>query len=347
MDRFFIDESGYTGYDLFNKQQPFQGASSIRIDEKSAKALIEEYFPRNKSNELKHRNLSRRRNNWTSLLGVQDALLTDFMGFTYICDKKYLLTLMFLDSCVEPFFYDRGMDFYKDGQNYSLASLLYYTAPTFWGTKNYEELLYLFQRAEKSKSDVAIQTLIEKAKSLMGRELSENLIPLSVEYDACIKEIKNPNSNTDATFVVLLSLISHIEKYVDSEYEVMHDTSNNLRRYNELINWFISMNVDREFKQTAITSLAFPLKLSTVSQQDSHLSHSVQLVDILIGGVIEHMMALAGLVEKNDYNQAIIGLYGDSNIIHMLPNLNFEENKQFRSGTQAHAFIDFMSKNFS
>ena len=347
MDSFFIDESGYTGYDLLNKQQPFQGASSIKIDEKSAKTLIKEYFPSNKSRELKHRSLSRRKNNWNALLEIQRALLDEYMGFTYICDKRYLLTLMFLDSCVEPFFYDQGIDFYKDGHNYSLASLLYYTAPTFWGAENYEELLYLFQRAEKSKSDVAILTLIEKSKSLLDRELAENLVPLSTEHQSCVNEIKNPNSNTDAAFVVLLSLISHIEKHVFSAYEIVHDTSENLNRYNALIGWFVGMDAEKEFKQTKITTISFPLKLSGVSQRDSRDSYGVQLADLLIGGMIEHSMSLVGLVEKTDYNQSVIGLYGEYNIIHMLPSPNFEEIKKFRAGTQAQELIDFISKNIS
>lgn len=54
---FYIDESGYTGYDLLNKQQPFQGASSLLIDEDTAKSLVDEYFPNRKATELKHRNL--------------------------------------------------------------------------------------------------------------------------------------------------------------------------------------------------------------------------------------------------------------------------------------------------
>ena len=347
MNAFFIDESGYTGYDLLNKQQPFQGASSIQINEEIAERLIRDHFSQNKSDELKHRSLSRRKNNLEALLDIQRVLLREYMGFSYVCDKKYLLTLMFLDSCVEPFFYERGVDFYADGQNYSLASLLYYTAPTFWGAENFEELLLLFQRVQKSKSAVAVQTLLEKAKSLMGQELSENLLPLVMEYPACIEEIRNPKSNTDAAFVVLLSLISHIEKYVDSEYEVVHDTSNNLRRYNEVINWFITMKSDQKFRQTEITTFSFPLKLSSVSQRDSRSSYGVQLADILIGGIIEYSMALAGLVKKNDYNQSILELYSEGNIIHMLPSLNFEENKQFRSGTQAHEFIDFIAKNIS
>lgn len=347
MDSFYIDESGYTGYDLLNKQQPFQGASSLQINETTAKSLIDEHFSRVNSKELKHRSLSRRKNNWKPLLNIQRNILKNHMGFTYICDKKYLLTLMFLDSCVEPYFYDQGIDFYKDGHNYSLASLIYYTAPTFWGESGYEDILYLFQQAQKNKSDVAIQSLIEKAKSLKNRELSENLIPLSIEYDSCIKEIKTPKSNTDAALIVLLSLITHIEKYVPAEYNIVHDTSDNLRKYNELINWLISIDSKKSFKQTSITSFEFPLKLSAVSQKDSRHSYGVQLADILIGGVIEYSMSLAGLVDKNDYNQSIIELYGDTNIIHLLPSLNFEENKQFRSGTKASDFIDFMSNNYS
>jgi hypothetical protein len=347
MSTFFIDESGYTGYDLLNKQQPFQGASSIHIDEETAERLIKDHFSQSKSEELKYRSLSRRKNNWEALLDTQRVLLRERTGFSYVCDKKYLLILMFLDSCVEPFFYERGVDFYADGQNYSLASLLYYTAPTFWGAENFEELLLLFQRAQKSKSAVAVQALLEKAKYLIGQELAENLLPLAMEYPACIEEIRNPKSDTDAAFVVLLSLISHIEKYVDSEYEIVHDTSNNLRRYNEDIVWFIAMESEQEFRQTEITTFRFPLKLSSVSQRDSRSSYGVQLADILIGGIIEYSMSLAGLVKKNDYNQSILGLYGDGNITHMLPSLNFEENKQFRSGTQANEFIDFMAKNIS
>lgn len=347
LKKIFIDESGYTGYDLLNIQQPFQGASSLLIDENDAKKLIDEYFPKIKSNELKHRDLSRRKNNWKSLLDIQKVVLDEYMGFTYICDKKYLLTLMFLDSCVEPFFYDQNIDFYQDGQNYALASLIYYTAPTFWGANNYEEILYLFQKAEKSKSDIAIQALIEKAKLLMGKELSENLMPLSMEYDNCIREIKNSHFNTDAAFVVLFSLISHIEKHMTNKYEIVHDTSNNLLRYNNLINWFITLDTDKKFIHTKITSMKFPFKLSAVSQQDSCQSCGVQLADVLIGGMVEHCKAEAGLVEKNKYNQSVMELYGDLNILHLFPEIDIEESKHFRSGNQASEFIEFISKNHS
>lgn len=344
---FYMDEAGYTGYDLLNAQQRFQGAAALQIDEETAKALVKEYFPKTKLGELKHQKLSKRKSNWDALLRLQRVILQDYLSFTYVCDKRYLLTLMFLDSCVEPFFYDRGIDFYQDGHNYGLASLLYFTAPNFWGAKNFDEILYLFQRAQRSKSDVAVQALVEKAKSLRGRELSENLLPLSMEYAACIREIKNAKTSTDAAYIVILSLISHIEKYAPETYEIVHDRSDNLLQYDKILSQLAAATFTESFQSTQLTTLSFPLKLSKVSQIDSRSSRCVQLADLLIGGMIEHSMTLTGEVEKTVYNQAVIGLYGETNLIHLLPNLNFEENKEFRRGTNAGKLIDFFAKNFS
>ncbi|MEE8043632.1 MAG: hypothetical protein V3T32_00690, partial [Thermodesulfobacteriota bacterium] len=159
MKNVYIDESGYTGHDLLNPQQTFQGASAICISEEDAGRLINSYFPNLKSAELKYSSLARRKNNWEMLLGLQKELLENFDCVTYVCDKKFLLILQFLDYAVEPFYYDKGVDFYKDGCNYSLGSLVYYTAGTFLGKDNFNEVLRLFQYAINSKSDLSISAL--------------------------------------------------------------------------------------------------------------------------------------------------------------------------------------------
>ena len=45
MECFRIDESGYTGYDLLNHDQRFQGAAAIAIEDADATRLIKEHFP--------------------------------------------------------------------------------------------------------------------------------------------------------------------------------------------------------------------------------------------------------------------------------------------------------------
>ncbi len=52
MERFSIDESGYTGFDLLNPNQRFQGASAISITDDDATRLIKEHFPKLKASEF-------------------------------------------------------------------------------------------------------------------------------------------------------------------------------------------------------------------------------------------------------------------------------------------------------
>jgi hypothetical protein len=347
METVYMDESGYTGYDLLNVNQPFQAASSLIIDEKTAQSLIDDTFPRRRAKELKHKKLSKYKSYWEPLLKIQKIILNDFSGITYVCNKKYFLILQFLDDCVEPFFYQNGINFFKDGHNYALASLLYYTAGTLWEKKQFEDLLFYYQRASKSKTTLNINLLADHAKSLIGKELSEFLLPLSQKVESCIKDILKPDNDTDIVLPVILSLINRLEEIVDNEYIIIHDTSNKLKIYKKIIERFIGISENISFKSTKISSFNFPLKLSAVEQKDSKSSFAIQLADLLVGAVVEHCMSMIGIVKKNDYNQKIMEHYSDLNLLHMLPSTDFEHNKKFRQNNQNYEFVDFIAKKFS
>lgn len=346
MSLVFIDESGYTGADLLNQEQPFQAASAIYISESSAKDLIEKHFPNLKSDELKYRNLVRRNNNWDALLDLQSDLLNNHICVSYICDKRFLLILHFLDYAVEPFYYDQDIDLYKDGGNYSLASLLYYTADTLMKGSNFREILSLFQYAIKSKSEVSVMALIEKIKSSPWQELPEAFGPLALESTSCIEAIMHKNVSTDGAYVVLLSLISRLEAVLDQGYEIIHDRSKNLEQYDMTLKKMIDHREEITFKETELTTLQFPLKLKGVTQVDSKESSGVQLADVLVGGIIDSSKAVTGK-KVNSYNSKIVDLYKDNQLIHLLPSLDFEGQKKFRKGTQGSDVIDYFSRHFS
>lgn len=346
MTKIYMDESGYTGYDLLNKDQPFQAISAVRINEDEAERLIKFYFPNN-SSELKHKKLSNRKSQWKYLIELQRELLKTHDVFSHACNKKYLLILLFLDNCVEPFYYDNGINFYENGHNYALASSLYYGGPIFWGKENFDNLLYYYQRASKTGLDINVQFLSEHAKSLMGKEFSDVLLPISSLYFKCIDELKCKDMNTDITFIIILGLITHIEKYVKDEYIIIHDTSKELMRYSEQLKKLIGIQEQRSFTKTQITTVSFPLNLKSVNQSNSKNSFGIQLADILAGAIVENANAMLNPSLKNEYNQEVITLYNDQNLIHMLPSLDFEQNSEFRKNNNSESFIEFMSQNLS
>ncbi|MBY3081095.1 hypothetical protein HFO73_28380 [Rhizobium laguerreae] len=85
------------------------------------------------------------------MLALLRELHAQYKCITYVGDKRYLLSLFFVDYAVEPYF-ERGFDLYADGQNYGMASLLHTVGPTLLGESGYDELLAAFQIAVKNKA---------------------------------------------------------------------------------------------------------------------------------------------------------------------------------------------------
>jgi len=346
MKSVYIDESGYTGADLLNQEQPYQGASAIYISDSEAAGLIEKHFKVRQSEELKYRTLVKSKRNREKLLCLQEEILSDYCCIGYVCNKRFLLILLFVDFAVEPLYHDCNIDFYEDGLNYSLAQLLYFTGDTILKGDNFRDILFLFQSAIKSKSAVAISALIEKVKASPWNAMKVAFGPLAYETRSCIESIKHKNASTDISSIVFLSLVSRLESVINDQYSIIHDESENLRRYDMLFQKMINHDLEASFKVTELTTMNFPLKLCNVSQIDSKVSPGVQLADILIGGLMDAAKALSG-IRINEYNKEIIRLYRDDQLIHLLPSLDFSKEKQFRRGTQNKEFISYCSKFFS
>ena len=80
---------------------------------------------------------------------------------------------------------------------------------------------------------------------------------------------------------------------------------------------------------------------------DSKSSYGIQLTDLLVGGMIEHALSMNGIKEKNEYNQKVRELYGNTNLLHLLPDLDFEDSKKYRSDNNSSEFIDFIAQKIS
>ena len=347
MSCFRIDESGYTGFGLLNPDQRFQGAAAIAIGDDDAARLIADHFPRVQAQELKYKQLAPTGNH-ARLIGLQRDLLTQFKSVTYICDKRFLLVLMFGDYAVEPFYHELGHDFYAEGQNFSMASLLTMAGPTLLGKQAFDQLLAAFQHAVKAKSAEALHALVDAARRTNWNALPEALGPLA-QFAApmCLEAIATPGATTDAAMVVLQSLISRMEVMSVGPYRVEQDQSKNLLTYHGLIQRLIDHDEQIEFRQTEITTLKFPLKLSSVTQVDSKTSPAVQLADVMIGLAIDAANGMAKLRTGGPDPDEVMSLYAGDQFIHLVPSVDFDEQRRFRKRTQASEVIDYFAANFS
>jgi hypothetical protein len=348
MECFRIDESGYTGFDLLNPEQRLQGAAAIAISNEDAARLINEYFPRRQAAELKYRALSRRPSSRPQLMALLRVLLSSYKCVTHVLDKRYMLTLMFCDYAVEPWYHERGIDFYADGQNYAMGSLLSVVGPTMLGAGPFEAMLVAFQRAVKEKTPETLSALVAATRRTNWQAFPEAIGPLArYACPDCLRAIATPGVSTDVAIVVMQALISRMEVMSNGPYRVEHDESKNLATYHDLLQAFIDHTDEVDLRQTAIASFKFPLKLTEVTQVNSKTSPAIQLADVMIGAALEAGNILIGQRTDGIDPDALLSLFKDDQLIHMLPDIDFEAQKEFRRGTQASEVIDYVAANFA
>ena len=348
MECFRVDESGYTGYDLLNDDQRFQGAAAIAIDNADAERLIKQYFPRLQAAELKYRFISRRSTYHSPLRELHQVLLNDFKSVTSVCDKRFLLTLMFLDYAVEPFYYERDIDFYENGQNYAMASLLYRAGPTLLGERELATLFSAFQYAVKNKTSESLSELVAAARRTRWQKLPEVLGPLA-KYAApeCLGAITTPEVNTDAVPVVMLSLMSRTESLSKGPYRIEHDESKSLVAYNQFLQDLITHQEKKEFRTNQETTLRFPLRLTEIKYVNSRENAAVQLADLLIGIAIDATNHRSGLRSGGLDPEEVFANYQEQQLICLAPNLDFEAQRRFREGSQSSELIDYFAQYFA
>ena len=343
MSVFSIDESGYTGRDLLQKSQPWQGASAVNISHDDALYLINQHFPKLKAPELKFSSLKKRDSYQKPIFNLQQELLNNFPCVTCVADKRFILIQMFIDYAVEPFYYDHGINLYENGGNVAMASMAYYVCQHYFES-DFENVLLFFQNAMHEKTQASVKKLIESIQALNWKLLPEVLGPLALEHPDCIEAIINPKISTDAAFIILQALISRTELMSEGPYNIEHDRSKNLLQYNEYLSMLINCQEPAEFKVSEIATIKYPLKLKNVQQVDSKLSPAVQLCDVLIGSAISGVREL--IQDKSMSLYSPLKLYEGNQIIHFTPDIDFEGQQKFRRNGQGNEYINFIAEQF-
>lgn len=186
--------------------------------------------------------------------------------------------------------------------------------------------------------------LSDRIREIDWQQLPELMGPMALAHPDCIDAILHPDVSTDASFTLLQSVISHTEFMSSQRYRIEHDRSENLKRYNEHLSFLIGCQTPAEFRHSDIATIRFPLNLEEVVQVDSRDSPAVQLCDVLVGGAVSAAELL--MKEKSLSFYSPLKLYRDDQLIHFLPDLDFENQREFRRGSQGAEFIDFIQNEF-
>lgn len=292
MRTIYMDESGYTGQDLFNPDQPIFVLASTDLSIEEAKKILEPIFKNNQGDELKHSRLGRRHNGQRQVVDlIKELQSVKGRVTTYPFHKKFVLFQKLVDQWLEPVMHMTGHDFYERGQNIAFCNMAYLCLIAFEGEQFVNEILSTYQNLMMQPT----QDKYDRFWSNLHRlyEISENrsqeildllLIPSNILSFNHIAELGAKPQ--DISLTAALFTVSHWRKQSDDSITLIHDQSSNMSEETDM--WEALTSPDLETMVVGHgdhREMIFPLNVVSTKFKNSKDYLQLQICDLVAGAL--------------------------------------------------------------
>ena len=296
----YFDESGFTGTDLLNPEQPHFCVVSSDIDDAVAQKILHSSFPHYQGKEFKFNNLWRRPTNREGFTAFAKNLhdLSENI-FIHLNDKKFVALSKIVDFLVEPVVSGAGYDFYADGFNRHYLNMFHYGLILFDEKNLYDDLVENYCQFSRFPTEEALNHLQVELRK-MSETCSDELTPyigsasLGANSFHQHSNLDTFGSSNDIQLTSVLASIAYWRSKSDLDFAVIHDQSSNL--FKQLGTWEKITSVDTP-KGVILDGqgepVQYPLRIVSTELVDSKEHWTIQLCDMFAG------MALRRLSQKN------------------------------------------------
>ena len=287
----YFDESGNTGTQLLDPQQPYFSVGSTDIPEAEAEEIIRRCFPRHRGSEIKSKDLLKRPQGQRGFLAFAEEVGRQPERFTATkINKRFSVVAKMVDHLVEPVLYDEGYDFYRDDYARPFANLTYWAIEQLPDRETSTGLLAAynaFARAPDAPFLAALRSALLSAlsKAQGSADLSLGLMLRGTErFNAA--ELASFKDSNDIHVTSLISAMGHWQGRHAGPFEVFHDESMHFFSRGE--RWRSMTDPNHPPQVIAMTptkKLVLPISVVATTEMHSHQCASVQLCDLVAGFV--------------------------------------------------------------
>lgn len=291
----FSDESGYTGPNLTNVDQPYFVLATVSFEENEAKAIRDSLFSSVRTQELKHSSLARNVKRHPIVLEYLKYLQSCPHRFKLcVVDKEFATVAKIVDYLVESAAYKMGFDIYSNGYAYKFAILLYRLLVAFETSAYRGALLNRFEGMLRHGSKLQFNEFFDYIeKPVASRELNRALdVVRSTRHVLVADEVLRVGSAAlDLSFSSALTLMAKWRKETEEDFNLIHDMSSPMVEETKL--W--EALTDKSMEPTTIgygpKTMQFPVGVAKTSFEDSRAWAGLQLADVLAGSVARSLTA--------------------------------------------------------
>lgn len=301
----YLDESGNTGSNLLDENQPVFTLASCQFSNKDAQSLLELVDSRS-PHEAHFKNLRRRKSGQDGIVRLMSSnLVVPKNVKVNIFLKEFMITSKIVDILIEHMMHLNGEDLYLNGRNIALSNMLYYCLPTFFDSDlvqfMYQTFVAMIRDQDQASIDNFYLSVENVKKSSTDKKYNRN-IDLILDTRNCVHDALNgiDKSSLDPS---IPALFSHCALWGDAYpkgFHIIHDDSHSIENqkllFAQFMDWTqteIELGYDRRKYQ-------LPLKGKSLKFASSDQHSQLQVSDI-IASSFSYWAAGVNRDEKEDY----------------------------------------------
>ena len=281
----YFDESGNTGSNYLDPDQPAYALASIIIDPQVGQDLLTRHFGRFDSTDIKHSKLSGHHRGQEAIKACLRELEEVAPSYKiYLVLKRFGLICKYVELVIHPSAEQCGFDLHEGGETKRFADLLWFCGPHMYRREDCDQTLLTFQRWATGKG-VSLEALTEtvlKLKCAGSSNEADEIVKLPFNGMHKIECPAGPGYSMDVSFTsAYASLRSWMEEGLD-EIDIVHDRSKVMQEQVGL--W--PMLADAETTARLFAGLPGewpPLPVNSVNLADKDDQPLLQLADIIAG----------------------------------------------------------------
>lgn len=288
----YFDESGNTGQDLLNRDQPVFTLASVHFAPE-VEAELGAIFAGVRAAELKYSALKRNSRGQQMVLDfLRHAAVTSETVKVALINKRYMLYAKLVDTVHEPLAHTSGLNLYDRKGALAMANLFWGVYPVFVDNATLDRFLADFVTIFRGPSPAAYRMLKASALSVQrrleshptGAEIAASLAPVLI---ACEGGNDFFAGHTSTELDPLVPSYHHLcdawGKTLRTSFVIDADESKTLARTKPLLMKFSDPNLVEHHQDYYGEGYSYPLQVSDITAVSSDGSRGVQLADIVAG----------------------------------------------------------------
>jgi hypothetical protein len=279
----YFDESGNSGDNLLDKQQPVFSLLSHNYNEFEAKAILGPLL-NGKSEEVHFKNIHDKPTYNNAIIACinHDLIVPERIYVTGVL-KDYLIIIQIVEYLIEPVLYRGGINLLQEGQNIGMANIIYLMGNNGWDRVLFRTMCDNFIKWGRKK--ITSTEFYQSVRALF-HSIKDDLVPELVGFIMASEGIQDSVSEIfekyafDPTISVFVSHCCYWGEKLNVKFDIGLDTSKPIDYWRGMIEFLC--NLPEAKVGYGSRQHDYPLKIGNITTFDSKDNLQVQLSDLLV-----------------------------------------------------------------